>query len=223
MALDCYRPTQVREMDQRAFARGVASAALMDTAAGHLVRGILSVAGWRHYGLRVALLCGRGNNGGDGLAAARHLHNRGVDVQIALTTDPDGYKGDALTNYNIIRKMGLPCEAAAADRLHRKAYDLVIDAIFGTGLTQCPRPPFEQLAAAVNSMEVDVLAVDIPSGLDCDTGKPLGPCIRARQTVTFVATKVGFAAPEASEFTGDVTIADIGCPRELIDQVAQIE
>ncbi len=214
---------QVREVDRLAVERyGMPSIVLMENAARAVAEEAWMMLQQR-AGRSVLILCGGGNNGGDGLAAARHLHNRGVDVQIALTTDPDGYKGDALTNYNIIRKMGLPCEAAAADRLHRKAYDLVIDAIFGTGLTQCPRPPFEQLAAAVNSMEVDVLAVDIPSGLDCDTGKPLGPCIRARQTVTFVATKVGFAAPEASEFTGDVTIADIGCPRELIDQVAQIE
>lgn len=214
---------QVREVDRLAVERyGMPSIVLMENAARAVAEEAWMMLQQR-AGRSVLILCGGGNNGGDGLAAARHLHNRGVDVQIALTTDPDGYKGDALTNYNIVRKMGLPCEAAAADRLHRKAYDLVIDAIFGTGLTQCPRPPFEQLAAAVNSMEVDVLAVDIPSGLDCDTGKPLGPCIRARQTVTFVATKVGFAAPEASEFTGDVTIADIGCPRELIDQVAQIE
>lgn len=214
---------QVREVDRLAVERyGMPSIVLMENAARAVAEEAWMMLQQR-AGRSVLILCGGGNNGGDGLAAARHLHNRGVDVQIALTTDPDGYKGDALTNYNIIRKMGLPCEAAAADRLHRKAYDLVIDAIFGTGLTQCPRPPFEQLAAAVNSMEVDVLAVDIPSGLDCDTGKPLGPCIRARQTVTFVATKVGFAALEASEFTGDVTIADIGCPRELIDQVAQIE
>lgn len=214
---------QVREVDRLAVERyGMPSIVLMENAARAVAEEAWMMLQQR-AGRSVLILCGGGNNGGDGLAAARHLHNRGVDVQIALITDPDGYKGDALTNYNIIRKMGLPCEAAAADRLHRKAYDLVIDAIFGTGLTQCPRPPFEQLAAAVNSMEVDVLAVDIPSGLDCDTGKPLGPCIRARQTVTFVATKVGFAAPEASEFTGDVTIADIGCPRELIDQVAQIE
>ena len=94
---------------------------------------------------------------------------------------------------------------------------LILDAIFGTGLTQAPRDPFSQIVAAIEKTGAPVLAIDIPSGLDCDTGKPLGPaCIRATRTITFVAEKAGFAAPEAKQYLGDVIVGDIGCPRELI-------
>ena len=94
-----------------------------------------------------------------------------------------------------------------------------MDAIFGTGLTQPPRDPFAAIVAAIHRTQRPILAVDLPSGLDCDTGKPLGPCIAATQTVTFVAEKVGFANPQALPLLGLVTVGDIGCPIELIELV----
>jgi NAD(P)H-hydrate epimerase len=98
----------------------------------------------------------------------------------------------------------------------------MIDAIFGTGLTEAPRPPFDQIIQRVVPMNCPILAIDIPSGLDCDTGKPLGTCIRATRTVTFVAQKIGFENPDAKQFTGQVTVADIGCPREAIDEAIKL-
>jgi NAD(P)H-hydrate epimerase len=169
----------------------------------------------------VLVLCGGGNNGGDGLAAARHLHNHGRRVLIALCTDPQRYEGDALVNWRIVQAMGLATVEASARAIASARADLIVDAIFGTGLTQPPRPPFERYARAVQRSGAPVLAVDLPSGLDCDSGRPLGPCIRATRTVTFVARKAGFANPQSRQFTGRVTVADIGCPRELIESVAQ--
>jgi len=169
----------------------------------------------------VLILCGGGNNGGDGLAAARHLHNRNIEVTIALMTDPSHYQGDALINWQIIAAMRLPVSQADPKALPITSASLLIDAVFGTGLTQPPRPPFDEFVAAVERASISVLAVDIPSGLDCDTGQPLGPaCIRATRTVTFAADKIGFSKPGAQRYLGKVTVADIGCPRELIEQIA---
>ena len=169
---------------------------------------------------QVLILCGGGNNGGDGLAIARHLHNCGASVQIALTIDPSHYGGDALLNWRIAQAMTLPVVSATPDLIAHTDALLIIDAIFGTGLTDAPRPPFDQIAAAVNHCGRPVLAIDIPSGLDCDTGIPPGACIGATRTITFVAEKVGFAHREARTYTGDILVGDIGVPPELVEQVA---
>ena len=211
---------QVREIDRRAIEEyHIPGIVLMENAARSVVdvaRGML-----RREGLRSALiLCGGGNNGGDGLAIARHLYNRGTPVFIGLATDPANYKGDALINWQIVNAMGLRHAPATPELVQEHSRDLIIDAIFGTGLSESPRPPFDELAKAVNDDTGAVLAVDVPSGLDCDTGQPLGPCIRANVTVTFVAEKIGFSEPVAKRFLGDVVVGDIGCPLELIDAVA---
>ncbi|HWE04252.1 MAG TPA: NAD(P)H-hydrate epimerase [Tepidisphaeraceae bacterium] len=168
----------------------------------------------------ILILCGGGNNGGDGLAAARHLHIRHNAVRIGLTIDPAKYRGDALINYDIIQAMRLPTFDATPQSLIGAKADLVIDAIFGTGLTHPPRDPFPALVTAIEATRIPILSVDLPSGLDCDTGQPLGPALRARRTVTFVAAKSGFASPAAAPYIGRVTIADIGCPTELFDSAA---
>ncbi len=165
----------------------------------------------------VLILCGGGNNGGDGLAIARHLHNSTAQVQIGLTVEPARYRGDAAINWRIVEAMGLPYAPAEPGLIRARPWDLIIDAIFGTGLDQPPRPPFDALAQAVNASGRAVLAIDLPSGLDCDTGQPMGPIIRASQTATFVAMKRGFDQPGAQAFTGPVTVVDIGCPRAAIE------
>jgi NAD(P)H-hydrate epimerase len=168
----------------------------------------------------VLVICGGGNNGGDGLAAARHLHNRGANVSIGLTSDPKKYRGDALVNWNIVSAMNISARAFEAGML-RDWPELVIDAIFGTGLSEAVREPFPEIFAAVNGAGVPILAVDLPSGLDCDSGRALGACIKADRTITFVAPKIGFAEAEAKAFLGDVVVGDIGCPPELIEAVGQ--
>jgi NAD(P)H-hydrate epimerase len=242
---------QVRQIDRLSLERyHIPGIVLMENAA----RAAAGVA-WEMLGVgagRVLILCGGGNNGGDGLAVARHLHNRGADVTIALTVDPAKYTGDAKINYDIALAMGLKIvklDAGGSDAGGSGAgqrdpdrpaagssdpnaspnpdaslstlgdADLVIDAIFGTGLDRPPRPPFEAIAATVNGWKRHVLAIDVPSGLDCDTGQPLGACIAATRTITFVAEKIGFGRPEALDYVGQVTVGDIGCPRELIENV----
>jgi NAD(P)H-hydrate epimerase len=165
----------------------------------------------------VMVICGGGNNGGDGLAIARHLHNRGYEAAVFLTTDPAKYVGDAKINWEIVRAMKLRVEEGMPEIIAGQRAKLVVDAIFGTGLTQMPRDPFPKIVEAIEKIGAPVLAIDIPSGLDCDTGRPLGPaCVRAARTITFVAEKAGFGVSEAREYLGEVIVGDIGCPRELI-------
>jgi NAD(P)H-hydrate epimerase len=174
-----------------------------------------------NHAAKVLILCGGGNNGGDGLAIARHLHNRGAEVSLAFTVDAIKYIGDALTNWRIVSAMKLPWKPANPDEIATTRAQLIIDAVFGTGLEKPPREPFGAIVQAVESSRVPVLAIDLPSGLDCDTGKPLGPkCFTATQTITFVAEKIGFGNAEARNYLGKVSVGSIGCPIELIDQIS---
>ena len=211
---------QVREIDRRAIAEyHVPAVVLMENAA----RAVTDVAMDMLRGIdgpRVFIVCGGGNNGGDGLAAARHLHNRGVGVEIVLAVEPASYRGEARVNWEIVGAMKLPVrgvEEAVRTRVEG-GVDLIVDALFGTGLRTPPREP--RYIQWMNDHGVPLLAVDVPSGLDCDTGEPLGGvCVRAARTVTFVAEKVGFVKRISRQYLGEVTVGDIGCPRELIDAV----
>jgi NAD(P)H-hydrate epimerase len=205
---------QVREIDRRSIQDyHIPGIVLMENAA----RAVTDTAmEFLTPGKKALILCGGGNNGGDGLAVARHLQNRGVDVHIGLTIPPEKYRGDALINWNILRAMALPFSSITPDAISQSPADLIIDAIFGTGLQQAPRPPFAQIVAALRDLARPILAVDLPSGMDCDTGNALGDCITAIVTVTFVAEKAGFASPSAKQFTGRIVVGDIGCPIELL-------
>lgn len=211
---------QVREVDRRAIERyHVPGIVLMENASRAVADAACEMLGGECCG-QVLILCGGGNNGGDGLAVARHLHNRDVFVEIALAVDPTGYTGDAAINFAIVRAMGIPW-ASVKPRYTPLAFGgaaLIVDALFGTGLESAPRTTWQ--IDLMNERGVPVLAVDVPSGLDCDTGEPLGPsCVRATRTVTFVGEKIGFANPTARQYLGEVIVGDIGCPRDLIEKV----
>ena len=214
---------QVREVDRRSIEEyHIPGVVLMENAA----RAVADVAIDMLRGVEdpsVQIICGGGNNGGDGLAVARHLHNRGVHVEIALAVNPANYRSDAQVNWEIVRAMSLstvPIEDADIP-IAGGVIDLIVDALFGTGLSTEPRQPNHLWIELMNEFRVPVLAVDLPSGLDCDTGEPLGPaCVRAARTVTFVAEKVGFANPISRQYLGEVTVGDIGCPRELVETIA---
>ncbi len=94
----------------------------------------------------------------------------------------------------------------------------IVDALFGTGLTRALENPFDDLIAQINIASAQILAIDLPSGLDCDTGEPLGPTVRAAHTATFVARKLGFQNPNSRNWTGDVHVVDIGAPRKLVEE-----
>lgn len=175
---------------------------------------------------RVAIVCGGGNNGGDGYVIARHLHNWGAAVDLYSAVDPDKLKGDAATNHAICHAMGLRPIVLSSERSARDAAkrwggcDAVVDALLGTGFTGRVREPLDAVIEAINATAPPLkLAVDCPSGLDADTGEPSNATLRADLTVTFVARKRGFDTPGSAAYTGRVVVAEIGTPPSLLERV----
>jgi len=212
---------EVREFDRRAIEElGIPGVVLMENA-GRGAAEVLVRLGCRGP---VVICCGKGNNGGDGFVIARHLDNRSISVRVLLFARPEDLTGDAAVNYQIIARSGLPIEIYAGESWDEKTLqaelakaEWIVDALFGTGLTGPVKKPLDRVIAAINASQTHVLAVDIPSGLDCDTGQPLDPTVRAEHTVTFVAEKKGFAQSSAKEWIGQVHVVDIGAPRRLLE------
>lgn len=185
-------------------------------------------------GKKAAVFCGGGNNGGDGLVAARHLHNRGCEVRLYFLTDPEIFRGDALANYQILNNMGVSgFQLSEGSRLNvaRMALwssDIAIDAIFGTGLRDDVRDITLSVIQMLNESDTPVISCDIPSGLSSTTGRPLGGAVKADVTVTFGFCKLGLVLPQAKPYVGRLVVADISIPnqveeslpvrRELVDE-----
>lgn len=214
---------QVREIDRRAIDDyGLPGLVLMENAgrnAAHLLRE-LGIGG------PVVICCGKGNNAGDGFVMARHLENNGFDVRVLLSTPASSFTGDAATNFAVLQRAGTPFVEAPADimtawRGELAGADWIVDALLGTGTQGLVREPFASAIAAINAAHRNVLAVDLPSGLDCDTGAVLGSCVRAQHTATFVARKPGFEVSGAAEFTGAIHVLDIGVPRALLRELSE--
>ncbi|MEK7468203.1 MAG: NAD(P)H-hydrate epimerase [Planctomycetota bacterium] len=205
---------EMRALEKRAIEEtGIPAAVLMENAGRAVAEEALRMAA---SGL-IVVVCGRGNNGGDGFVAARLLDSGGAPVRV-VALEPARLEGDALANYRALRFSGAEVRSIGAAWIEefRSALSgavLVVDALFGTGLSGPLREPWPAVIDAVNACGAPVLAVDIPSGLDGDTGQPLGTAVRATKTVTMHATKSGFENGRA--FTGEVVVADIGIPKSL--------
>jgi NAD(P)H-hydrate epimerase len=188
---------------------------------------------------KVVICCGKGNNGGDGYVMARYLENQKIDVQLLVFTDAKEIKGDAKVHYHIIQKMGIsidhiiPFDANSDQDTNTDSLanvylllknltkkDWVIDGLFGTGLKGKLNPFYSAIINSinysVNQSKAKVLAIDIPSGLDCDTGRPLDVSIIADYTCTIIALKKGFQNAEAKKYLGKIKVIDIGVPRKLL-------
>jgi len=205
----------MRALDRKAIEEtGIPAAALMENAG----RAVADEAERMAPDGPIAIVCGHGANGGDGFVAARHLYNRNVPVRV-VALEADRLAGEALANFRALGACRLPVHALTPGdlpgiRLALAGSRLVVDALFGTGLAGTLRDPWPALIELLNGLGIPILAVDIPSGLDCDTGQPLGAAIRAAKTVSMHAPKVGFSRGRGAEFTGAVVVADIGIPRD---------
>lgn len=208
---------QVRLVDRIATERyGILGLVLMENAGRNAAAIVLDAIGGPVE--RVVVLCGTGNNGGDGFVIARHLVNAGVDVLIGLAGDKSRLTPDAAANARICELMEIAIVEAHAAEI--RSTDLVVDALLGTGFTGQVRAPLAELIERVNAADkAGVYAIDVPSGLDCDTGAASNATIVADVTVTFVADKVGFHRAGADRYVGHVRIADIGAPSAIIQQV----
>lgn len=163
-------------------------------------------------GKRVACLAGKGNNGGDGLVAARRLSGWGADVSVILAARPEELEGVPARQFSIVQRSGIRILTADAEL---GGYDLLLDALLGYSARGDPREPVAGLIRKANASGVPTLAVDLPSGLDPTTGDPNDPCIVAEATVTFALPKTGFLNPKSRKFSGTLYLADISVPLAL--------
>ncbi len=215
---------EMRELDRKAIEEyKIPGIILMENAGRNVAEEVIKMIN-KPEEVKVAVLCGKGNNGGDGFVVARHLHNHGVTVDVFLVANiSDILKdGDAGTNLQILLNMNIPIKEilnindvnSILKELNN--YNLLVDALFGTGLAGEVREPFETLIQGVNNLNKTVVSVDIPSGLDCNTGKTLGTAIKATKTVTFSAPKKGFYSEDGPHYTGVVLVTDISIPKHLL-------
>ncbi len=210
---------EVREREGRAIqSLGMPGLLLMENAGRNIAELLVSLG----ISGKVVICCGKGNNGGDGFVIARHLDNHHVPVQVLLFARPEELAGDAAINQRILAGSGVQVDVHSGPldretiRVDLATADWVVDALFGTGLSGGLRPPFDEVVTLINEGPAKVLAVDIPSGLDGDTGKPLGPAVRALHTATMLAWKKGFVEVAAREWLGQVHLIDIGLPRRFL-------
>jgi NAD(P)H-hydrate epimerase len=216
---------QMRDADRRAIEDiGIPSLVLMENAGRQTVAAIEAI--YPDLSDRqVAVLCGRGNNGGDGFVVARTLIQRGVDVSVFLIGTVAEVRGDARVNLEILGRLGLTVAEVSdsqAWELHFSEVSdctLIVDAIFGTGLNAPLAGHIESIVTDINASGIPVVAIDLPSGLSADTHEPIGPAIEAGLTVTLAAPKLPLVLPPGEALAGDIVIADIGIPLEVIDAV----
>lgn len=211
----------MRALDRRAIEElGIPSLVLMETAGRAVASAAESLLAEAR---RVLVVAGRGNNGGDGVVAARALSDRGIAVRVVLVGSPLRSSADLAHQLEIARRLGLRIDEPEGSELEvilrsaLEASDVVIDALFGTGLARAVSGDAETAVRLINASGRRVVSADLPSGIDADTGQILGVAVRAEITVTFAFAKLGHVTHPGRELTGHLEIADIGIPRSLLD------
>jgi NAD(P)H-hydrate epimerase len=218
---------QVRELDRLAIEElGIPSIVLMENAGRGAAQELLAFAARERSiaASRALIVCGRGNNGGDGYVVARHLHCAGCAVAIASAAARASSTGDALVMRSIVERMQIPIhERIAPSRLAELGeFDVVVDALLGTGFRGELEGELLEWVRAINALAKPFkVALDLPSGLDCDEGRACPEAVRADLTATFAAPKIGFERAEARRWLGRVVVCSIGAPPELAARVAR--
>lgn len=212
---------EMKEIDRRAIEEfGIPGAVLMENAgrgAAEVIEEFLYESGIE----KVLIIAGKGNNGGDGFVAARHLANRDAACEVCLIGKKTDVKGDAKTNLDIADKMGIEIREVTDERkilaeaINRAG--LIVDALFGTGLSKEVGGFYREVIEAINGSGLPVISLDIPSGLDSSAGRPLGIAVEADMTVTFCLPKVGSLVYPGADYAGELVLADIGAPYPLLE------
>ena len=206
---------QMQELDRKAAeVFGIPSQTLMENA-GRACADFIAV---RHPASgKTVIFCGKGNNGGDGLVMARHLARRGWKVSVALLADPAVLKPGPLANYQAAMKLGIPVTTVPGTVLEAlKSADVVVDALFGIGLSRPLTEPYLAAVDLMNQAGKPVYAVDVPSGLNADTGEICGAAVRAAVTLTLGLPKTGLYTGQGPAYAGEIAVLDIGLPEALI-------
>ena len=209
---------QIQKLDKIAIEQfGMPSLVLMEKAGASVAEEILRYL--KKKKRSVCVVCGLGNNAGDGFVTARYLIDAGVDVHIFLFGRKEDLKADALANYKILKKFNVRVRnlnGLTKEFLNKvNEASVVIDAIFGVGLNRVIQDPFKKVIERINVHAKHIVSIDIPSGLNGTTGKIFGVCVKANQTVTFSFAKKGFFMCEGPKFTGRLKIVDIGIPQKV--------
>lgn len=216
---------QMREVDRLMVEEiGVSIRMMMENASINIAVLVRKMLGGSVNGKKIVILCGKGNNGGDGLGAARHLINFGANVTCLLTTEVLELNTDARAEYEILKNMqanirayhDTDCFSLLEDFVPA---DLLIDALLGYNLKGSPREPIATFITKANESNTKILAVDIPSGLQANTGKPLMPTIKADTTITLALPKVGLLTEKAKGYVGELYVADLSVPKTVYEKI----
>ncbi|MGI5876601.1 MAG: NAD(P)H-hydrate dehydratase [Dethiobacteria bacterium] len=198
---------------------GIPGLMLMENAGLQVVKFIQS--NWKSPGKgKIIIICGKGNNGGDGFVISRHLHRLGYHLETWAMGDISDYKGDAAVNYHVLLQLGFTVFQASKDNLLGRLSDLgetdlIVDALLGTGIENLVRGPLKKIIAAINDSAAEVVAIDIPSGISADSGAVMGTAVKANYTVTFALPKRGLLLFPGVKYAGRVLVVDIGIPKKL--------
>ncbi len=214
---------EMRQLDRRTIEGiGIPGPVLMENAG----RGAICAMRHGFPGLesrRIAVVCGRGNNGGDGFVIARYLLDMGAEVDVFLAATTDQVTGDARIPLEALKRLGVPIReidkgrGCAPSDIPWDSYGLIVDALLGTGIRSEVEGLFRELIAAMNGSKAPIIAVDIPSGLSADTGRPLGAAVEATLTVTFGLPKLGQFLYPGRRLCGELWVVDIGIPRQVVE------
>jgi len=214
---------QMKEIDRKAIEEiGILGPILMENAGLRIFNKILEKFP-EPYREKIVIIAGRGNNGGDGFVVARHLFNHGAKPEVLLLASKNEVRGDAAVNMNIAANIGIRIKEVVTEKdlsLQKGKIllaSLIIDAIFGTGLTKPAEGLYAKAIELINKSKAYKVAVDIPSGLSSDTFRVIGPCVKADLTVTLAAPKIAHVFPPAEDFVGELEVADISVPSFLFD------
>src|ERR687897_1585813 len=210
-------PAEAAELDRASQDRGIGVETLMENAGRAVAEAVVRLAGGR-YGKRAVVMCGKGNNGGDGLVAARYFDAWGSRVTVLLLDRRDAFREPAATNLTRLERSNVRVRPLSSEALAREVAraDVAIDAIFGTGFRGAPEGVSGSAIEALANADVPTVAVDIPSGVNGETGAVDGPAVDADITVTFGAAKPGVVLLPGAERAGVVEVADIGFPADLV-------
>jgi NAD(P)H-hydrate epimerase len=209
----------MRRIDQLAVKRYGLPVLLLMENAGRAVAEVAREMLRRRGGKNVIVLCGSGHNGGDGVVAARYLRNWGYRVQVLYLKNPRYWKGDVAQHYQIAKRCGVRFMPFRPSPHVFRSANVLVDALLGTGTSGEICGPYRDAIMAMNASHRPIVAVDIPSGLDADTGKPLGLAVEADLTVTMAFAKKGLLQPGARPYAGKLVIANIGIPQSAFTQL----